>query len=235
MKLKPITLFIILLTTFYSYTQNGTKNFIDQPFVEVTGTSKIEIIPDEIYVKITLNESDKKEKKTIEELELDMISKLKSIGIDVNNCLSILDFDGYYKRKFLSNNKVINVKSYQLIVTSGKSLGEVYQVLDAIKISNVSIIKTSHSEIEAIKRDLKIKAIKIAKNKANDYCMALEQTLGKAIYISESHTAYQPNVSNTTSNEGYEVTAYGYRKDIYDLGFSKINLTASVQVKFILN
>lgn len=235
MKIKSILILSILLISFFSFSQNGVKNFIDQPFIEITGTSEIEITPNEIYVKITLNESDKRGNKSIEELEREMISRLKSIGVDADNCLTILDFDGYYQRKFLSENKVVNRKSYQLIVNSGKSLGNVYQVLDALKISNVSIIKTSHTEIEKIKRNLKINAIKVAKEKATDYCIALDQTLGKAIYISENQFTHYNNISNEINVTAYGNDSYKLRKENYDLGFSKINLKAAVNVKFILN
>lgn len=231
MKIKSILILSILISPFFSFSQNGPKNFIDQPFIEITGTSEIEITPDEIYVKITLNENDKRGNKSIEELEKGMISKLKSIGVDVDNCLTILDFDGYYQRKFLSESKVVNRKSYQLVVNSGKSLGDVYQVLDTLKISNVSIVKTSHSEIEKIKRNIKINALKVAKEKATDYCIALDQTLGKAIYISENQITHY----NNTSNIAYSNNDYKLRKESYDLGFSKINLKAAVNVKFILN
>jgi uncharacterized protein YggE len=234
MKIKPILIVLIILITTFSFSQNGQKNFIDQPFIEVTGIAETEIIPDEIYVKIILTENDKKRKMTIEKQEDILIKKLKSIDIDVDNCFTILDFDGYYKRKFLSDNEVVKTKSYQLIISNERELGEVYKAMDDLEVSNVGITKVSHSEIEKIKRDLKIDALKTAKNKAKDYCVALDQTLGKAIFIRENQISVNNSVSNTvTNNEGYSV--YKERSKIYDLNISKINLTASIHIKFKLN
>lgn len=42
--------------------QTGEKNFIDQNYVEVTGTAELEIVPDEIYLRIVISEKDKGKK-----------------------------------------------------------------------------------------------------------------------------------------------------------------------------
>lgn len=44
------------------YGSNGGKNFIDQNYVEVTGTAELEIVPDEIYLRIVISEKDKGKK-----------------------------------------------------------------------------------------------------------------------------------------------------------------------------
>jgi uncharacterized protein YggE len=58
------------------------KNFIDQNYIEVNGYAEKKVIPNEIYLKIVLNEKDLKNKQ-LPEIEKSMIDKLKSIGIDV--------------------------------------------------------------------------------------------------------------------------------------------------------
>lgn len=226
--------FLILLISLTSFSQNGPKNFIDQPFLDVTGTVETEISPDEIYVKITLNENDKRGKVSIEKQEHDMVKQLKSLDIDTDNCLSVLEFDGYYQRKFLSENEVVKIKSYQLIVTNGKTLSEVYKVLDDINISNLSIIKISHSEIEKIKRDTKIKAVKAAKLKAEDFAEALGQTIGKAIFIQELNDSQVQNINHANQ---INIRGYGSKAQesyLENIGVQKITIKSSIQVKFIL-
>ena len=56
------------------------KNFIDQPYLEVNGRAEMEVAPDEIYVRITINEQDSKGKVTVLQQEKDMVRRLKDLG-----------------------------------------------------------------------------------------------------------------------------------------------------------
>lgn len=238
MSLSKTLLIAFFLSTIISFSQNGTKNFIDQPYIEVTGTMEIEIVPNEIYLNILLNENDKKGKVSIETQENQMISILKTLGIDIDTQFSILDFNGYYERKFLSSNEVTKTKKYQLIVDSGECLGRVYEALDKIDISNISITKTSHTDIENIRRQTKLKALKIAKEKANDYANAIDQNIGKALFIQEQNT----NINALTGYaNGIQVRGYSsnYRAEslktkIKDLNIKSIIVSETVLAKFTL-
>ena len=232
MKITTAYVALFLLFSSFSFSQSGQKNFIDQPYIEVTGTFETEIIPNEIYLKITLDENDKKGRISVEKQENQMLSKLRALNIDLKKNLSVLDFDGYYKKMFLATNEVVKIKSYQLMVTDGKTLGEVYRALDEIDISNISIIRVSHSEIEKYKRETKLKALNVAKEKANDYAAAIGQTIGKALFIRENQNNSYANTSNLLIR-GY---ASESKKDkIENLNFKVITLTASVMARFILN
>ncbi|GAA3602023.1 SIMPL domain-containing protein [Flavivirga amylovorans] len=239
MKITKCLLFIILFSTI-TFAQNGEKNFIDQPYIEVTGQVKTEIIPNEIYLNIILNENDKKGKVGIEKQENQMISTLKSLSINLDKNFSILDFNGYYKKTFLADNRVTKIKRYQLIINDGETLGKVYQALDRIDVSNISIIKTSHSDIEKIRRDTKLKALKVAKEKANAYAEVINQNIGKALFIKEQSfdalngmigNANGINIRGLNSNYGAESK---FNK-IQDLNIKTITVSETVLVKFILN
>jgi hypothetical protein len=228
------------LITSFSFSQIGGKNFIDQPYIEVTGTIETEISPNEIYLNIVLNENNNKGKLSIEDQENQMISILKTLEIDLDKNFSILDFNGYYKRKFLADNDVTKIKNYELIVNNGETLGKVFQALDQINISNISIAKVSHSDIEKIRKKTKLKALKIAKEKATNYAEALNQTLGKAIFIQEIHNSQTSNLYNNSFGMLNEIVVTGYgasekQEKIQDLNFKTITITATVMTKFILN
>lgn len=228
---------LVLLTTIAS-AQIGTKNFIDQPYIEVTGQSEKEITPNEIYLKIVLDEQDKKGKISIEKQENQMLAKLKGLNIDLDKNLTVLDFDGFYKRKFLGSNEVTKKKSYQLIVNDGKTLGEVYRALDAIDVSNITIIKVSHSELESLKRANKLEALKAAKDKASDYALAVDQSIGHALFIQEVNNYNNYRYDSNTLNE-VVVTAYGTKaskaEEIVDLNIKPIILKSTILARFTLN
>lgn len=227
---------IAILLSSQLHAQSGQKNFIDQPYIEVTGQVETEIIPNEIYLKIVLNENDKKGRISIEKQENQMISILKKLNIDLDKNLSILDFDGFYKRKFFGNNQVAKKKIYQLIINDGKTLGQVYMRLDDIDISNISIQKVDHTNMDNLKRQNKIKAITQAKSKASDYAIVLDQNIGKAIYIQEIQQ-YNNYRYNTNALDEVIVSAYSKSKDeeISDLKFKPITLKSSIIARFILN
>ena len=67
------------------------KNFIDEPYIEVTGKAEMEVVPDRIYLRIVINEKDNKGKVSVEQQEKEMFKQLKSIGIDLEKQLSVQD------------------------------------------------------------------------------------------------------------------------------------------------
>ncbi len=239
MNIRNLTL-VTLFSVVLSFSQNGEKNFIDQPYIEVTGQIETEVTPNEIYLNIVLNENDKKGKISIEQQENQIIAVLKSLQIDLDKNFSVLDFDGYYKRKFLANDEVTKKKRYELIVNDGETLGKVYYALDNIDVSNVSIVKTSHSDIEKIRRETKLKALKAAKEKAHDYASAINQTIGKALFIQEIRNLPNNRLYGNHLNVLNEVVVTGYgarskEEKIQGLNVKAIIIAETVQAKFSLN
>jgi uncharacterized protein YggE len=232
--MKNITsILAILLITQVTLAQNG-KNFIDQPYIEVNGFSETEIIPDEIYLRIELNENDKNGRRSIEQQENNMLAKLRQLGIDLDKDLSVLNFSGFFRKKFLANNEVKKRKSYQLIVHDGKTMGEVFRTLDDLDVSNFYIMRTSHSKMEVLKQENKIEALLVAKQKASNYAQALEQDLGKAIFVSENQNSYNtnPNVYREYSKSYDAVAAV---ETIQNLSLKPIKLTSTILARFQLN
>jgi len=235
MKTVILSIQIFLLSSFYLFSQNGEKNFIDQPYIEVTGKIEMEIIPNEIIISIVLNENDKRGKISIENQEKQLISSLKSIGIDIEKQLSIKDYTGNYLKKFLAKNEVSKIKNFELLVNNGKTLDKVFQLCDTLEISNTSIVEVSHSDIERLRRQNKIEALKVAKTKASEYAEAINQKIGNAIHIIENKNDNLNFISNNSIQlRGVSSNLYGSRSNdnlFKTPEFRKIKLTASVQVK----
>ena len=227
------TLLGFLLIANFVLGQNGQKNFIDQPYIEVSGFAETEITPDEIYLRIELSENDKGNRRRIEQQENNMLSKLRQLRIDIDKDLSVLNFSGFYRKKFLASNEVKKRKSYQLIVHDGKTMGEVFRALDNMDVSNFYILKTSHSKIEELKEENKVKALLQAKAKSESYAKALNQSIGKALYIQE-----------TSNNNYYRTVGYADLEEmvvskssepIANLSLKPIKLTSNVLARFQLN
>ncbi|MCZ0211551.1 hypothetical protein OZK63_40025, partial [Streptomyces sp. UMAF16] len=63
------------------YAKAQTKNFIDQPYVEVNGTADSLVTPNEIFIRFTINEKDTKNKVSLEDQEKALFQALQQLGI----------------------------------------------------------------------------------------------------------------------------------------------------------
>ena len=208
-----------------------------QPYIEVTGTAELEIIPDEIYVAIELRErTENKEKISVERQEADLKTKLREAGIDLNKLtLSGANLDLLYisRRK----KESISTKNLQLLLSTADQVNKAFEIFDQLKLQNTYIARTSHSKIEQFKRDVKISAMRATRDKAAYLLDAIGQKIGKPLFIQETQDyAYNPsgtynmraNIAQV-SNE-YKSNDEGGGDDV--ISFSKIKLTCSIFARF---
>ncbi len=234
--MKPTLTILSLFISILAFSQTGEKNFIDQNYIEVTGTAEMEIVPDQIYLNIILNESDIKGKITLDNLEKSMIKGLDTLGIDLNKDLAIIDLTSNFKYYFIKENKIYQSKEYELKVIDAITAGEVIQELAELGISNVSISRVDHSNIKEFQQQVKLNAIKIAKEKANELVMAIDQSLGRALYIQELDNLQIINrlsgkVAGVSANMIVR-SADGVESSLPTIEFEKIKLQYSVLARF---
>lgn len=235
--MKKLLILSILLLGFIANAQNFQKNFIDQNYIELTGTSQLELTPNEIYLKISINENSKNGKLSVEEQEESMIRILRSIPINLDKNFKIIDYTSNFRYFFLKKTDIRKSKSYELKLANGLEVGKVYLALENIGISNISIEKVDHSELEKFKLETKIKAIKMAKTKAKNYTEAIGQNLGRALYIQEVEN-YNPQTYNNNMQirgaSSYNSISKFESKSFENIEFQNIIINAKVLVKFEL-
>lgn len=105
-----IVTFILVFTFIISKSQ--TKNFIDQPYIEVNGNTDTLVTPDEIYIRIMISESDTRNKISVEEQEIKMVNLLKTSGIDTEKDLTTNDILSNFRYYFLKNKDILKTKQY---------------------------------------------------------------------------------------------------------------------------
>lgn len=228
---KIILSLSFLVSVLFSNAQMGEKNFIDQPYIEVTGTAEKQIVPDMIYLKIIINEADTKGKISIDALEKKMKQRLSDLGIDVTKNLTVEDVSSRYIKYFLKEKDVANSREYVLLVHDAAMAGKALKALSEENISNISILKIDHSEMAQMRFNLRLEAVKIAKVKAEAMAEVLGQKIGKAIYIAEN----QQNNYRAQSNSNMLFLSNSLEDEESELAFKSISITSSVSVKFILN
>jgi len=231
---KLISITILLLLFHFGFSQTIGKNFIDDNYIEVTGSAELEVVPDEIYIKVILSEKDNNGREPLELRETQMINTLKGIGIDVEKDLVIRDFISNFRKYWLKKKDIFTTKEYEILVQDADTAGKVFQQLEKIKISNISIAKLDHSKIEDYRQEVKIKAMKATKEKANYLAEAIDQKVGKAIHIMELDNALYNSVQG--NSVGYANQRFEYKSKDYsaEIEFDKIKLFYKIRAKFRL-
>lgn len=230
-----ILIFGLVAGSFLCSAQTGEKNFIDQNYVEVTGTVEKEIVPDEIYLRIVISEKDKG-KKTVEQQEKEMVRILENLGIDVRKDLSIADVSSNFKSYFLKRTAIQTSKNYQLLLHGTQKLGNLLVALEGAGISNISVDRVDHSRLEELRRECKVEAVKMAKEKAQAYAEALGQQIGRALYINEYNTGYTGRsvMYSNMKVRGLAGVMEEADEAMPEIDFEKIPLKASILVRFEL-
>jgi uncharacterized protein len=237
MTMKNLLIGLIVLISSAIYAQPGEKNFIDQNYIEVVGKSELEITPDKIFLKVLLNEKDSKNKISVSELEKQMIERLQVIGIDISKDLVIKDISSNFKFYLLTKNAILLSKEYQILVHDGKTASQIFLELEKIGISNVSIDRLENSKIEQYRKEVKINAIKAAKEKAESLTSAVNQNIGRVIYIQElDNSNNNIRSSNSIMIRGYSSNIYGSNapSPALDFDFEKIRIEYSILCRFEL-
>ena len=234
--MKKITLFILLIIATKSISQ--TKTFIDLPYIETSAKVDTLVIPDRIYLNISITEKDTKGKVSVEELESKMNEKFKSMGINVETQLSLNDLGSNYKKYFFKQQDIQKNKNYTLMLYDAKISGKVLIALEEMEISNVILEKTEYSKTDKIILSLKSKAMEKAKNQAIAMSKPLNQKVGNAIFISDSYNGLiLRGLAGSTSGIRIRGNSSIQEKKEFipaDIEFEKIKIETELNVKFKL-
>ncbi len=235
-KLKQLLTVVFLLTTFLSFGQtNSIKT--EEPFIEVIGTAEKEVVPDEIYIGIIIHERYvNKVKVTIDEQEEKLKSALKSLDIDLTN-LYLSDANAEYVKINWQKKDVLTKKDYTLKVSNATTTGQVFLELEKLEITDAFISRVNHTKIESLRKEVKILAIKSAKDKADYLLTAIGEQTGKPLVIKENEISQSQALMNVRGSRTGGTEAYidGIKMRFVDnneIQFQKIKIQSSIYVKF---
>ncbi len=224
------TLFVIIISLFSLSGFSQDKNFLDVPFLETNAKVDTMVSPDRIYLTILISEKDTKDKISVEEMENKMAKKLKSLGIDLDKQLTLSDLSSNFKTYFLKQQDVMKSKVFSLVVYDAPTAGKVIQGLEEIGISNVQLEKTEYSKMEALRLELRSKAVLQAKKQGESMLNPLGQKLGMAIHI----TDYNTQMYHYNGRSGVQMSM-AKAEDSFepiDVDFENIKVECELSVKF---
>lgn len=205
------------------------------PAIEVVGTGEMEIVPDEIYIAFTLKERmNGRTKIEIEGQEKELKKRLTKLGIDLND-LQLSDASSDFIKIKRKKDDVIASKDYILKVKTTSQIASVFELLDEIDAFNADIDRVDHSEIEKYKNEVKVIAVKAAKEKATNLLSAIGEKIGKPLLVQERETyedqPFRKNLAmaNVTMDAGDKQEA-----TLPEIGFQKIKLRYTVFTRFAI-
>lgn len=223
--MKTTFLLVFTLITQLIFSQNLQTS----PFIEVIGTAEKEIVPDEIYIGITLREkSEGKNRMSIEEQEKLLFEELKKQAIPLNQLqLSDVSSEELILRK--KTNQLISQKEYELKVTSVEEVSRALAAFDSANIKSSYIVEMTHSKLQDYRKEVKILALKAAKDKARYLLESIDQKVGNALeIIEESNTNASSMGSNVYANASYKSTT----ESNHNISIKPITVKFSIKAKF---
>ena len=231
-KLSTLLLFLSILT--YGQNDLSLKPSSSKPFIEVTGTASKEVIPDKIFISITLtNKIIDKQQYNIQIQE----EKLKKALVKNNISLEFLSLSDANSEILTQKKKDIGYlvkKTFTLQLSTADQVSKVAKELQDLNIMEASIVKLEHSKIDSLRKEVRIAAIKAAKDKAEYLLQAIGEQLDKPIEIREigDEPFYIDNkaISNNSFLEFSPGSTNSEEKA--GMGFEKIKISFSYFIKY---
>lgn len=224
---RGMVLVAALMLTTSLYAQQ--TNVMDQPYIEVSGRAEVEVVPDKIYVQITID-GDSKGQETVLQQEKEMVQRFDALGIDVEKKLVVQELFN----SALKSNKVTTFKMYRLEVNSATQLAHVFQALQAIGIAQAEIESVDVSNKEELIQKIRAEAAQNARQNALVLANALGQELGKALYVQDYSTSPYEYMNMSTRDYAMAEVREVVAEAAPVLEFQKVTFNSSVRVRFLL-
>lgn len=234
----PFLTILLMLIAFSGFSQSipPINPLESTPYIEVTGEGEMEVIPDEIFLRFTLKERyDGKNKTELEKTEKELRQLLTKNGFDSEN-LSLADANADYITIKRQKKDVLQSKDFVLKVSTTSELSRLWNILDQVKAEDAYVSRVYHSKMEQFKKEVKIKAVKNAKEKADYLLGAVNEKTGNILFLQERES-YMP-MFMTKSQQRMEM-ADAERSDTPappepEISFQKLKLNYKVFVRFAI-
>lgn len=205
------------------------------PQISVSGEGRIKVTPDEALITLSIENTGKdavEVKKKNDEIVDKIIKLIKQLGIAATD----------YQTQNLHKNYDYNTKKYNYLASQTisihlKDLSKYDKLMIDVVESGVNAIQGvefKSSKIKEFEREARIKAMKDAKQKAEDYVSVLAgQKVGKAVIISDNSSTIYPRPIYASMMKSDNV-AYEQMPERETLAIGEIEVVSSVSVSFVL-
>ena len=219
-----ISLFALIINTLSVLSLQAQTN---GRYIEVTGTSEIEIVPDKIHYLIEIREYFEEEfdgkskpeeyrtKVPLSEIEQRLREALANAGIP-QNAIRTQEIGDYWRQQ---GQDFLVSKKFDITLTNFNQINEIIQLIDTKGIHTMRIGELENKDIRAYHQKGKIEALKAAQKKATYLVEALGKKLGDVIRIVEkdSENAFPFAQSNVLSSDAASFDSFRTIKKNYSM------------------
>ena len=173
-------------------------------YIEVTGSSETEIIPDEIHFMITIKEywqeefekkskpEDYQTKVPVNEIGHNLMSALKQAGIAPSD-IQTKEVGDYWRER---GKDFLISKTFDIKLQNPDQINRIIQTVNTKGIQSMNIGELKNKDLQEYRKQGKIEALKAARQKADYLVAAMGQKLGNVLRIVEpeerSFSYFQP-------------------------------------------
>jgi uncharacterized protein YggE len=223
------TLLILAITT----TTMLAQNTLPPPTIDVSGEGIVRVVPDEVTISIRVENTGENTKTLKEQNDATISEVLKFL-----KSMKIEDKDVKTEYMNLAKNYDYNTKTYSFAANQSLSVKlrdlKKYEALMKglidTGINRIDGVAFSSSNKEALESQARKKAVENAQMKAKEYVSVLNQTIGKAVSISEFQNSVGPQpmykmaMMDSSAGNGEQTISLG-----------EMEIRATVNVSFLLN
>lgn len=190
MKIKALLLALAAVATLSLQAQTNER------YIEVTGTSEIEIVPDKIHYIIEIREYFEEEfdvhskpedyhtKVALPKIEQSLRKALVQAGIP-QDAVRTQEIGDYWRRQ--GQNYLVS-KKFDITLTDFNQIDKIIEHIDTKGVNTMHIGKLENKDILQYHQKGKIEALKAAREKASYLVAALGKRLGDVIRIEEKES-----------------------------------------------
>lgn len=185
------TILLLLVSTLLVFPLQAQET--NERYIEVTGTSEIEIVPDKIHYIIEIREYFEEEfdgkskpeeyhtKVPFSQIEQDLRKTLAEAGI-TQDAIRMQEIGDYWRKQ---GQDFLISKKFDITLTDFRQINEIVKRIDTKGIHTMRIGELENKDILAYHQKGKIEALKAAQQKATYLVEALGKKLGDVIRIVE--------------------------------------------------
>jgi uncharacterized protein YggE len=204
-----------------------------QRTIEVTGSAEMQLEPNLVKIKIVLN-TDSKDKKN------EFYKLLKKNGVKEKN-ITLEGMNRYNWWWYYNHTYQQTEQTYMVTIDSAVNAIELMQDLKKSWVRRIDISEKKNTELQKYRKEVKIGAVKAAKEKASYLLEALDEEVGAVISIIEinnDHKTTRPNyywnnsISNTSTSNS--VMSRGSSTQVTIGGISMDKIRYEVKITFTI-
>lgn len=165
----------------------------EKKFISVTGSSEVIVVPDQIELEIILQEYNwvSNGKRDLSNIESDFFDILEKNNINQKMlAFSNSDYSWYYYW-WSCRNDTYKQKAFKIKLSSSTDFLSLVNDLNIKGVKSIRISDSSHKDIQKLRKDVKIAAMRAAKEKALYLLESIDEKLGQVISVEEV-----PEISN---------------------------------------